>query len=94
MNKPVLSKTVGLGILLAALFLAFTVFSDRGLLRVSRLSAEREAIAEAARLMEEQNKSLASERTALKNDLHTIERAARETLDMTHSDEMIYKFVE
>ena len=94
MNKPVLNKTVGLGILLAALFLAFTVFSDRGLLRVSRLSAEREAIAEAARLMEEQNKSLASERTALKNDLHTIERAARETLDMTHSDEMIYKFVE
>ena len=94
MNKPVLSKTVGLGILLAALFLAFTVFSDRGLLRVSRLSAEKEAIAEAARLMEEQNKSLANERTALKNDLHTIERAARETLDMTHSDEIIYKFVE
>lgn len=94
MNKPVFSKTVGLGILLAALFLAFTVFSDRGLLRVNKLSAEREAIAEAARLMEEQNKSLANERTALKNDLDTIERAARENLDMTRSDEIIYKFDE
>lgn len=94
MSKPVFNKTVGLGILLAALFLAFTVFSDRGLLRVSRLSAERDAIAEAARLMEIQNKSLAGERTALKNDLDTIERAARENLDMTRSDEIIYKFVE
>ena len=94
MNKSSFSKTVGLGILLAALFMAFTVFSDRGLLRVSRLSAEKEAIAEAARLMEEQNKGLASEKDALKNDLHTIERAARENLDMTRSDEIIYKFVE
>ncbi len=94
MNKSAFSKTVGLGILLAALFMAFTVFSDRGLLRVSKLSSEKEAIAEAARLMEEQNKGLASEKDALENDLDTIERAARETLDMTHSDEIIYKFVE
>ena len=94
MNKSSFSKTVGLGILLAALFMAFTVFSDRGLLRVSKLSAEKEAIAEAARLMEEQNKGLASEKDALINDLDTIERAARENLDMTRSDEIIYKFVE
>ena len=94
MNKSPFSKTVGLGILLAALFMAFTVFSDRGLLRVSKLSSEKEAIAEAARLMEEQNKSLAREKDALINDLDTIERAARENLDMTRSDEIIYKFVE
>ena len=94
MNQSAFSKTLGLGILLAALFIAFTVFSDRGLLKVGKLSAEKEAIAEAARLMEEQNKSLTAEKTALKNDLHTIERAARENLDMTRSDEIIYKFVE
>ncbi|MDT8318497.1 MAG: septum formation initiator family protein [bacterium] len=94
MSKPAFSKTVGLGILLAALFLAFTVFSDRGLLRVRKLSAERDAIAEAARLMEKQNKNLATEKNALKDDMDTIERAARENLDMTRSDEIIYKFVE
>lgn len=94
MNKPVLNKSVGLGILLAALFLAFTIFSDRGLLRIARLSDEKEAIVEATRLMEKQNESLAGERDALKNDINTIERAARENLEMTRSDEIIYKFVE
>ena len=94
MNKSSFNKTIGAGILLIALLVVYTFFSDRGLLKVDKLSAENEAIVEATRLMEEQNKSLASEKDALENDLDTIERAARENLDMTRSDEIIYKFVE
>ncbi len=94
MNKSSFSKTLGAGILLVALLVVYTFFSDRGLLKVGKLSSENEAIVEATRLMEEQNKSLASEKNALENDLDTIERAARENLDMTRSDEIIYKFVE
>ena len=94
MNKSSFNKTIGAGILLIALLVVYTFFSDRGLLKVGKLSAENEAIVEATRLMEEQNKSLASEKDALENDLDTIERAARENLDMTRSDEIIYKFVE
>ncbi len=94
MNKSSFSKTLGAGILLVALLVVYTFFSDRGLLKVGKLSAENEAIVEATRLMEEQNKGLASEKDALINDLDTIERAARENLDMTRSDEIIYKFVE
>ena len=94
MNKSSFNKTLGAGILLVALLVVYTFFSDRGLLKVGKLSAEKEAIADAARLMEEQNKDLASEKDALINDLDTIERAARENLDMTRSDEIIYKFVE
>ncbi len=94
MNKSSFNKTLGAGILLVALLIVYTFFSERGLLKVGKLSAEKEAIANAERLMETQNKSLASEKDALKNDLDTIERAARENLDMTRSDEIIYKFVE
>ena len=94
MNKSSFNKTLGAGILLVALLVVYTFFSERGLLKVGKLSAEKEAIANAARLMETQNKSLASEKAALKNDLDTIERAARENLDMTRSDEIIYKFIE
>ena len=94
MNKSSFNKTLGAGILLVALLIVYTFFSDRGLLKVGKLSAENEAIVEATRLMKEQNKSLASEKDALENDLDTIERAARENLDMTRSDEIIYKFVE
>jgi len=93
-NKSSFNKTLGAGILLVALLVVYTFFSDRGLLKVGKLSAENEAIVEATRLMKEQNKSLASEKDALENDLDTIERAARENLDMTRSDEIIYKFVE
>ncbi len=94
MNKSSFNKTIGAGILLVALLVVYTFFSDRGLLKVGKLSAENDAIVEATRLMKEQNKSLASEKDALENDLDTIERAARENLDMTRSDEIIYKFIE
>ena len=82
------------GVLLILVLLTYTIFGDRGLLRVMELSAEKELITAQSNLIAEENRALALNNNALKNDMETIEKTARKELDLVRKDEIIYKFVE
>lgn len=76
------------------LLLFYAVFSERGLLKVRRLSLERDTIKMRSSVIAEENRKLAKEAEALKHDIKAIERAARSQLDLVRKDEILYKFAD
>ena len=75
-----------------AFILFFTVFGDKGLLRIYELRADKNEID--GRLMETrtENEKLKHEIVALKTDRRYLESIARKDFGLVRSDEVIYRF--
>ncbi len=78
------------GIILFILF--FTVFGDRGLLRIYHLNKENKEIQEHLRLLTAENEQLKREIEALRSDRRYLESIARRDFGLVRQNEVIYQF--
>lgn len=69
-----------------------TIFGERGLIRLYKLSRERDSILEYKKKIETENASLRNEIDLLKNDDKYIEVVARKELGMIGKNELVYQF--
>ena len=72
--------------------LFFTVFGERGLLRINDLKRELHRINERSAELREANAKLGQEIALLHNDLRHLERRARKDLGLVRPNEIIYQF--
>lgn len=79
--------------LLAVLFiLYFTIFGERGLLKIYHLSREKREVQSRLDLVKQENQKLVREVEALKNDRRYLESIARRDFGMVRKNEIIYQF--
>ena len=78
------------GCILFILF--FTVFGERGLLRIYHLSREKQEIAEKATVVRGENEKLKREIEALKTDRRYLESIARKDFGLVRPNEVVYQF--
>ena len=78
------------GCILFILF--FTVFGERGLLRIYHLSREKQEIAEKATEVKGENEKLKREIEALKTDRRYLESIARKDFGLVRPNEIVYQF--
>ncbi len=83
---------IALGISVISFLLFYTIFSDRGILKVRELTLERESIKSIAVKLETENIRMETSINGLNDDLKVIEKAARNELDLVRKDEILYKF--
>lgn len=69
-----------------------TTFGERGLIRLYKLSRERDSILEYKKKIETENASFRNEIDLLKNDDKYIEVVARKELGMIGKNELVYQF--
>lgn len=79
-------------LLAITLILYFTVFGDRGLLRIYHLNRERQEVQQRLETLKNENLKLVREVDALKNDRRYLESIARRDFGMVRSNEVIYQF--
>ncbi|AJE03073.1 FtsB family cell division protein [Geobacter pickeringii] len=72
--------------------LYFTVFGERGLLRIYHLSREREQIQERFGEIKAENDKFKREIEALKTDRRYLESIARKDFGLVRPNEMVYQF--
>jgi cell division protein FtsB len=72
--------------------LYFTVFGERGLLRIHHLSVEKEEIQNRVLTLQTENEQLKREIEALKTDRRYLESIARKDLGLVRQNEIIYQF--
>lgn len=72
--------------------LYFTVFGERGLLRIYHLSREKEQIRERVGEVRGENEKLKREIEALKTDRRYLESIARKDFGLVRPNEMVYQF--
>lgn len=72
--------------------LFFTVFGERGVLRIYHLSQEKESILKKAEQVRTENEQLKREIEALKSDKRYLESIARKEFGLVRSNEIIYQF--
>ncbi len=72
--------------------LYFTVFGERGLLRIYHLSKEKEEIAEKVSEIKVSNDNLKREIEALKSDRRYLESIARKDFGLVRPNEVVYQF--
>lgn len=72
--------------------LYFTVFGERGLLRIYHLSKEKEEIAEKVSEIKVTNDNLKREIEALKSDRRYLESIARKDFGLVRPNEVVYQF--
>ena len=72
--------------------LFFTVFGERGVLRIYRLSQEKEEIQKKADQIKAENEKLKREIEALKSDRRYLESIARKEFGLVRPNEVIYQF--
>lgn len=78
---------------LAALFiLYFTVFGERGLLRINHLRRDREEMQKRLDVLKGENEKLKREIEALRSDRRYLESIARRDFGLVRSNEVIYQF--
>lgn len=75
-----------------AFILFFTVFGDKGLLRIYELRQDKAKIEKRLIEIREENDNLKREVVALQSDRRYIERIARKDLGLVRSNEVIYQF--
>lgn len=75
-----------------AFILFFTVFGERGLLRIYEMRLEKKRIAEKVTELTTENEALKTEIAALHNDRYYLERIARKDLGLVKPNEIIYQF--
>lgn len=93
MNKDQRNVIV-VGLVIIALLLFYTVFSERGVLKGRQLALQRDALIAKSKIIEAENAQLAEELKRLNKDLKTIEKVARSQLDLVKEDEILYKFTD
>jgi cell division protein FtsB len=72
--------------------LFFTVFGERGVLRIYRLAQEKEEIQKKAAQIKTENEQLKREIEALKSDRRYLESIARKEFGLVRPNEIIYQF--
>jgi len=72
--------------------LFFTVFGDKGLLRIYELRQDKAKIEKRLLEIHGENENLKREVVALQSDRRYIERIARKDLGLVRSNEVIYQF--
>lgn len=72
--------------------LYFTIFGERGLLRIYHLSREKQDVQTRLDLLKGDNQKLVREVDALKNDRRYLESIARRDFGMVRKNEIIYQF--
>lgn len=78
------------GVILFILF--FTVFGERGLLRIHQLQQEKQDLTKRTELLKGDNEKLRREIEALKTDRRYLESIARRDFGLVRSNEVIYQF--
>ena len=78
------------GFILFILF--FTVFGERGLLRIYHLSKDRQELQKKADVLKTENENLKKEIEALKGDRRYLESIARRDFGLVRPNEVIYQF--
>jgi cell division protein FtsB len=72
--------------------LFFTVFGERGLLRISELNREKQDLATRTELLRQENDRLKREIEALKTDRRYLESIARKDFGLVRPNEVVYQF--
>lgn len=75
-----------------AFILFFTVFGDKGLLRIYELMHDKARIQARLNETRKENEKLKQEIIALSNDHRYLESIARKDLGLFHRNEVIYQF--
>ena len=78
--------------LAVAFILYFTVFGERGLLRIYHLNKEKQQVQLRLETIRNENMKLVREVDALKNDRRYLESIARRDFGMVRKNEVIYQF--
>ena len=81
-----------LPMLAVTFILYFTVFGDRGLLRIYHLNKEKQEVQKRLETLKGENLKLVREVDALKNDRRYLESIARRDFGMVRKNEIIYQF--
>ena len=79
-------------LLAITLILYFTVFGERGLLRIYHLNKEKQEVQLRLDTLKNENLKLVREVDALKNDRRYLESIARSDFGMVRKNEIIYQF--
>lgn len=77
-------------VILCILF--FTVFGERGLLRISELNREKRELAARTDQLRQENDRLKREIEALKTDRRYLESIARKDFGLVRPNEVVYQF--
>jgi cell division protein FtsB len=72
--------------------LYFTVFGDRGLLRINHLHRDRDEMQQHLQALKTENDRLKQEISALQSDRRYLESIARRDFGLVRSNEVIYQF--
>lgn len=75
-----------------AFILFFTVFGERGLLRIYEMKQEKARIETRVADLRLENQKLRLSLEALRSDRHQLERIARKELGLVKPNEVIYQF--
>lgn len=78
--------------LAVAFILYFTIFGERGLLRIYHLNKEKQQVQQRLEAIKGENMKLVREVEALKNDRRYLESIARRDFGMVRKNEIIYQF--
>ena len=78
------------GVILFILF--FTIFGERGLLRIHHLKQEQQELQRRAEELQAENEKLKREIEALKTDRRYLESIARKDFGLVRQNEVIYQF--
>jgi cell division protein FtsB len=78
------------GVILFILF--FTVFGERGLLRIHHLQQEKQELQQRAEELKGENEKLKREIEALQSDRRYLESIARRDFGFVRANEIIYQF--
>ncbi len=78
------------GVILFILY--FTIFGERGLLRIYHLTQEKKQIEERVTALKAENDQLKREIEALKTDRRYLESIARKDFGLVRKNEIIYQF--
>jgi len=79
-------------ILAVTFILYFTIFGERGLLRIYHLNREKQDVQQRLEAYKGENLKLVREVDALKNDRRYLESIARKDFGLVRKNEIIYQF--
>ena len=79
------------GVVCFLLLSLLAVVGDRGFLEIYEFSRHLERVETQIRALDQENRRLRAEMMALQNDLHQVEKLAREELGLARPDELIFE---
>ena len=88
--KPKKSKVVLILALTLILFLGYSLFEEKGFLKLSRMNAQRDGLLERVHTLKEENGRLAEEIKLLEGDDETLEALGRVELGLVKPGETVY----